>query len=137
MEEAPDMNKSIVHFLCITGLLVVACATSGCIALGVGAAAAAGGVEYAEGRSSSTLDAPVERVYNASLSALDAQKLPIKHKDLDGDKADINSEYPGGDEIRIDIEAKSSEISVLHVRVGLTGNRDRESELLEAIRKRA
>lgn len=121
---------------CIAASLVLACATNGCIALGIGAAGAAGGVSYAEGRASSTVDASVERVYNASLAALEAQKLPIKHKEIGVDKADVNSEYPNGDEIRIDIAGKGSSTSVLHVRVGLTGNRDLESDLLEKIKDR-
>lgn len=121
---------------CMVASLAVACALNGCVALGIGAAGAAGGVSYAEGRASGTVDASVERAYNASLAALEAQKLPIKHKELSVDKADINSEYANGDEIRIDIAGKGSETSVVNVRVGLTGNRDLESELLESIKKR-
>lgn len=123
-------------FLYIAALVLAAGALNGCIALGIGAAGAAGGVEYAEGRASSTVDASIEQVYNASVAALNAQKLPIKHKALEGDKADINSEYANGDEIRIDIASKGSKTSVLNVRVGLTGNRDLESELMESIKKR-
>lgn len=123
-------------FICIAATLLAAGALNGCIALGIGAAGAAGGVSYAEGRASSTVDASVERVYNASLATLAAQKLPIKHKELGVDRADINSEYANGDEIRIDISGKGSTTSVLNVRVGLTGNRELESELLEAIKKR-
>lgn len=127
------MNKTWIY---IAGSLFVLCAVNGCIALGIGAAGAAGGVSYAEGRASSTIDASVERVYNASLATLEAQKLPIKHKEINVDKADINSEYANGDEIRIDIAGKGSSTSVLHVRVGLTGNRDLESDLLHKIKER-
>ena len=127
------MNAKLI---CIAATLLVASALNGCIALGVGAAGAAGGVSYAEGRASSTVEAPIERVYHASLATLESQKLPIKHKELGTANADINSEYINGDEIRIDIVAKSSTVSVLNVRVGLTGNRSLESELLESIKKR-
>jgi hypothetical protein len=127
------MTKRI---FCIAASLAIACALNGCVALGIGAAGAAGGVSYAEGRASSTLDASMERVYNASLAELEAQKLPIKHKAIEGDSADINAENSVGDEIRIDIVAKGDAASVLNVRVGLTGNREAESDLLQAIKRR-
>lgn len=127
------MNKT---WMAIAGTLLVLCMLNGCIALGIGAAGAAGGVEYAEGRAASTVDASIERVYNAALAELKAQDLPVKHQDLGVEKADINSEYPSGDEIRIDIEAKSSDIAVLRVRIGLVGNNQMEIDLLNAIEKR-
>jgi hypothetical protein len=131
--EVPDMSTKLI---CIAMALLVASALNGCIALGIGAAGAAGGVEYAEGRASGTVEAPIERVYSASLAALESQELPILHKELGTANADINSEYINGDKIRIDIVAQSSTVSVLHVRVGMTGNRSLESELMESIKKR-
>jgi uncharacterized protein (DUF1786 family) len=126
----------MTRLLCAILLIAAASGLGGCVALGVGAAAAAGGVEYAEGRATATLDASMERVYHAAVAEMDSKKYPVTHKQLGAEAADIDAENKSGDKIRIDIEPKGDKMAELKVRVGLTGNKNEESAILDSIKHR-
>lgn len=117
-------------------VLVTMGAVSGCVALAVGAAGSAAGVVYVKGRLQDNLNAPVERVYNASLAMLNAKGLPIREQRADVGSANIRSKYGGGDDIRIEIKAITSEVSQIRIRVGLTGDHNRSLDLLDGIKAR-
>ena len=109
---------------------------SGCIALAVGGAAGAGGVMYVKGRVVDKVNAPIEKAYNASLSMLAAKKLPVKSKSADVAAAHVTSKYADDKEIWIDIEAVTSEVCEIKIRVGALGDQDRAIDLLDGIKSR-
>jgi hypothetical protein len=117
-------------------VLLVAGSLSGCVALAVGAAGGAAGAVYVKGRLVDNVNAPVTAVYNASRSMLNAKGLPIKDEKADVASAHLRSEYADGDDIRIEIEAVTSEVSKIKIRVGLTGDHNRSLDLLNGIKAR-
>jgi hypothetical protein len=117
-------------------IIVAAACVSGCVALAVGAAGGAAGAVYVKGRLVETVDAPVERVYNATLAMLDAKGLPTLEHKADIASANVRSEYTDDEDIRIEIEGITSEVSEIRIRVGLTGDHDRSVDLLEGIKSR-
>jgi hypothetical protein len=125
-------NQSI-RFLAV---LLTFSTMPGCVALAVGAAGGAAGVVYVKGRLVDKVNAPVERVYNATLAMLNAKGLPIREKRVDISSANVRSEYANDDDIRIEIDAITSEVSEIRIRVGLTGDQDRSLDLLEGIKAR-
>lgn len=116
-------------------LLAVA-SLSGCVALAVGGAAGAAGVMYVKGRVVDKVNAPIERVYNASLAMLESKKLAVTSKQADVAAAHIKSKYADDKEIWIDIEAITSEVCEIKIRVGVTGDQDRSIDLLDGIKSR-
>ena len=109
---------------------------SGCVALAVGAAGGAAGAVYVKGRLTEKVDAPVERAYNATLGMLAAKGLPVLEQRADVASAFVRSEYKDDKDIRIEIDAITSEVSEIRIRVGVTGEHTRSLELMNAIKAR-
>ncbi len=120
----------------ITATLLVVLSLSGCVALAIGGAAGAAGVMYHEGRLVDKVNAPIDRAYDAALSTLAAKKLAVSSKSADIASAHIKSKYADGKELWIDIEAITSEVCEIKIRVGITGDQDRAIDLLEGIKSR-
>lgn len=121
------------------GIAIVALSATtltGCVGLAIGAAGGAAGAVYAKGRLVDQLDANVERSYNAALAALRDRDLVIKEDRADVSSAFIRSEYLDGEEIRISLDAITSNVTEIKIRVGLTGNSSRSIMLLEEIKAR-
>lgn len=117
-------------------VLVVLGSVSGCVALAVGAAGGAGGAEYVKPRLVEKVNAPVERVYSATLGMLGAKGLPAIEKRADVASALVRSEYKDDKDIRIEIEAITSEVSEIRIRVGVVGEHTRSLELMNGIKAR-
>jgi hypothetical protein len=120
----------------IVAALILLCSLSGCVALAVGGAAGAAGVMYHEGRLVDKVNAPLEKAYNASLATLESKKLIVSSKSADVASAHIKSKFANDKEIWIDIEAITSEVCEIKIRVGVMGDQDRSIELLEGIKAR-
>jgi len=122
-------------FRAAVAVLLVA-SLSGCVALAVGGAAGAAGVMYHEGRLVDKVNAPLEKAYSASLATLESKKLIVTSKSADIADAHIKSKYADDKEIWIDIEAITSEVCEIKIRVGAFGDQDRSIDLLEGIKSR-
>ncbi len=120
----------------VAAAILVVLSLSGCVALAIGGAAGAAGVMYHEGRLVDKVNAPIDRAYAAALSTLAAKKLAVSSKSADIASAHIKSKYADGKEIWIDIEAITSEVCEIKIRVGITGDQDRAIDLLEGIKSR-
>ncbi len=120
----------------LVAVLFVMFSLSGCVALAVGGAAGAAGVMYHEGRLVDKVNAPIERAYQASLDTLAAKKLVVSSKSADVAAAHIKSKYADDKDIWIDIEAITSEVCEIKIRVGVMGDQDRSIDLLEGIKSR-
>jgi len=117
--------------------LLIVSSLSGCVALAVGAAGgAAAGAVYVKGRLVEKVDAPLERAYNATLATLASKGLPVIEQRADVASAFVRSEYKDDKDIRIEIEAITSEVCEIRIRVGLTGEHTRSLELMNAIKAR-
>lgn len=120
----------------VCAALLLMSSLSGCVALAVGGAAGAAGVMYHEGRLVDKVNAPLEDAYRASLATLEAKKLIVSSKSADIANAHIKSKYADDKEIWIDIEAITSEVCEIKIRVGAFGDQDRSIDLLEGIKSR-
>jgi hypothetical protein len=120
----------------VAAALLVIFSLSGCVALALGGAAGAGGVIYVKGQIKDTVNAPIERTYKACQATLDSKKLVILSKSADVASAHIKSKYSDGKEIWIDLEAITSEVCEIRIRVGALGDQDRSIDLLEGIKSR-
>lgn len=114
-------------------VLALAIWLSGCAAAVVGGAAGAGAVLFNKGELTSVEKAPVERVYNASLTAVDKLNLDTVEKRSDSLKAKILAKEKNGDNVNIDIEQKPDNLTQLKIKIGATGNEDRARAVLAQI----
>jgi hypothetical protein len=67
---------------------------------------------------------------------LESKKLVVSSKSADVASAHIKSKYADDKEIWIDIEAITSEVCEIKIRVGAFGDQDRSIDLLEGIKSR-
>lgn len=114
--------------------LVLTAATSGCIALAVGAAGGAAGITYLKGDMTDKLDGTVAEVHAATLMALEELDMPIHESDLESYAAKIRTRYSDEKTVWIDIETINSASSKITLRVGATGNQRRSLHILDAIK---
>ncbi len=125
--------KNLTLMLLLVGVVVT---SSGCFALLLGAAAGAGGVAYVKGSAEKNLDKPVDQVYRASLAALKKLKMAVHDDDLSQHVAHISAVDNDGKKIQVDIEALTEKTAKLKVRVGVFGDQERSSIILNMIQKR-
>jgi hypothetical protein len=96
----------------------------GCVALVAGGAAGAGTVVYIKGQLNEDINAPVTKVYAASISTLKDLGLPI-----------IKSEFADGSNVWIEIESLTSESCKVTIRVGIMGDEYKSRQILDHIHK--
>jgi hypothetical protein len=127
------LKSELFIFLIIIGL---ACSYWGCAAAVVGGAAGAGAVLYSQGELKSTQNAELDKVYDASLAALDDLNLDVISKDKDGLSGKIVAKAENGDNIDIKLEQLPNDITEIKIRVGAFGNEDRARLIEQEIRER-
>ncbi len=114
-------------------LIVSSMQLTGCFALFVGAAAGAGGGIWATGKLQQNLNAPLDRVHNASLTALKKLELPVMTDRKDKLTGKIESAYADGKRVWIDTEYVTKETTKISIRVGTLGDEKRSHEILDMI----
>lgn len=115
---------------------LIAISATGCVALAVGAAGGAAGAVYAKGRLTDHIDATVERTHTAVVQTLEDNGLPLLKDEADVASAEVNSKYADGKDIWIDLEAQTSSVTKITIRVGVFGDKQRSLDLLEDIKRR-
>ena len=108
---------------------------NGCIPLVVGAAAGAGSIIWAKGALQEDLKKPLDRVYNATKTALKEMELPIQVDKKDNLTAKVESEFVDGKHVRIDLNYISKNSSKISIRVGTLGDEIRSREISQTIMK--
>jgi ABC-type glycerol-3-phosphate transport system substrate-binding protein len=116
-------------------LLALALWLTGCAAAVVGGAAGAGAVLFNKGELTSVEKAPVDRVYRASLDAVNKLNLETVEKTSDTLKAKILAKEKNGDNVNINIEQKPNNLTELKIKIGATGNEDRARAVLAQIQQ--
>lgn len=119
---------------CLAGLLCLLQLT-GCAAAVVGGAAAAATYVYENGWLEYTYNAGLERSYNASLQALQAQGVRITRQDKAIADAEIEG-FSGDQKVWVDLEAVSEVQTVIGVRVTVMGDRQASRRIHDAIAMR-
>ncbi|MGD0885014.1 MAG: DUF3568 family protein [Thermodesulfovibrionales bacterium] len=119
----------------LLSFVLLAVQLSGCVALVAGGAAGAGTVVYVKGQLNEDLNAPVSKVYDASLAALKELELPIIEDNHDSLSAKIKSKFADGDDVWIQIESVTAESSKITLRVGIMGDENKSRKISNAIHK--
>jgi hypothetical protein len=105
--------------------------------VGAGVAVGVGGVEYYRGELKQAYAAPMEKAWNASLTAVDELKMKTTEKSIDN--MDQNRVIKGsteeGKDFQIAIEALSKDVTMVKVRVGLLGDEAYSKKIQEAVAK--
>lgn len=123
----------------IMPMLLALMASAGCalFAAGAGVAAGVGGAEYYRGELKQAYAAPMEKAWNASLTAAGELKMKTTEKSIDN--LDQNRVIKGrteeGKDFQIALEALSKDVTMVKVRVGLLGDEAYSKKIQEVIAK--
>ena len=120
-------------------ILSTVLANAGCalFAVGAGVAVGVGGAEYYRGELKQAYAAPMEKAWNASLTAVDELKMKTTEKSIDN--LDQNRVIKGsteeGKDFQIAIEALSKDVTMVKVRIGVFGDEAVSKKIQEVIAK--
>jgi hypothetical protein len=106
---------------------------SGCLLVAVGAGAG-GTVAYIKGELEATLDAGMDRSYDASLKALDQLHISPIQKTKDALTAEIVARTAEDKKITIKLTRVDEKITKLSIRVGFWGNQTQSTTIYERIK---
>jgi hypothetical protein len=115
--------------------IIVLVNIQGCAVLLAGAAASAGTAVWLSGKLTQEFRVPFDRGIDAAKSALKALKLDVEKETYTTSSAQIISSYKSGDKIWIDIHFISDSLTRVEVRVGIPGDKDAASIILQKIGK--
>lgn len=88
------------------------------------------------GKSGTRFEASLQDVYDAALSTLEEDKMPILRKTIGTTNAQIDSEYPNGTHLRVVIKEMSPSYIQTSVRVGAFNDDSRAYDLMKKIEAR-
>ena len=122
----------LVGYVLVLGLLLAAVGTSGCILL-VGAGGGVAGSKYFGGKLDAEMNAPVEKVHQATVAGLKSLGLPLVINEGDKLSAKLESRTVDDKKVAIAIGFVSETQSKLSIRVGIIGDEKRSRSILNAI----
>ncbi len=114
-------------------LFAVITLTSGCVPLVIGAAAGAGGITYIRGAYEKNLDKPLEKVYRASLKALNKLQMTITKENVDKHEAVVEFSTKEGKPGKLVLKALTEKATNISVRIGTFGDETLSRMLLTSI----
>jgi len=119
-------------------LLMISVLSSGCVALLVGGAAAAGAgtVAYVRGELRSTEDAPFERAWAAAQRALRDLEIPVTAQEKDGLSGRITARAAGDRKVTVRLRKVTGTTTEIRIRVGTWGDEAASRQILESIQRR-
>ncbi len=127
------MKRIAVSFVLLVSCLLLAAASSGCLALAA-AGAAGTGVAYARGDLAATVAASPEQTMQAARSALNDLGIPItsyQASDLDGE---ILARTARDDRVKITAKVQGPNATKLSIRIGTFGDRQRSLAIYDAMK---
>ncbi len=116
-------------------LLGTTLASSGCVALLIGAAAGAGGVAWVKGSLEQNFDKTVGQLHSASLRGLKDIKCSVRLDQIRKHLAKIDFEFDDGQKGSINIKALTERSAKLKIRIGILGDETKSHIVLNAILK--
>lgn len=109
----------------VAALVMALLSGAGCASvalLGAGAAAGVAGVAYVNGELKASLDAPIDKVYSASLAAIKDLQFTQKETAKDALFARIEAKTANDRSIHITLNKTGDKITELRIRVGTFGD---------------
>lgn len=108
--------------------------TSGCLAVAAGAAAGGGTFAYMQGEMSTTFEAPIEKVWEATHRAVESLEFTIESDARDALQGRVNVRQADNTRIRISLERQTDDLTDVRVRVGIFGDEAKSRLILDRIR---
>ncbi len=108
---------------------------TGCVAVVAGAAGGAGTAFWLEGKIKDEVKAPIPKVVKATTDALKSMRLQITKTTVKDDVAQIKAEYTDKRVVWIDIKKLAQDSSQIEVRVGMKGDKEASTKILERIKR--
>jgi hypothetical protein len=124
------MHKRIVVFITLIGLSLTLC---GCVTLVAGAIGGAGTAVWLSGKLTQEFNVPSDRAIRATHDALEGLKLPVTKETTTSKVTQIMSKYTDGKTIWIDIKPTTQAACRIEIRVGATGTKEAEQQILTKI----
>ena len=108
----------------------------GCALCLVGGAAAAGAgtVAYVSGELKETEDVAYDKVYDATLAAMNDMQYAVVDKSKAGITAKIFVRTAGDKKIQITLDKQSASVTEIHIRVGTFGDESLSRQILDKIK---
>jgi len=126
------MFKGLPKFL-LVAVLLFNC--TGCVAIVAGTAGGAGTALWLEGKVSEEVKSPLKNVVSATTSALKSMRLEITKTTVKDEVAQIKSKYTDGRVIWVDIKKITQDSSQIEIRVGMKGDKEASTKILERIKR--
>lgn len=128
--------KRTVRIACaaLTGLSMLA--ASGCVALAVGAVAGAGAYAYHSGKLTATLEASLDRSYDAARAALKDLELPEASTTKDAFEGKIVAKTADAKDVTVHLESKGEKVTDISIRIGTFGDEHKSTAILAKIREK-
>jgi hypothetical protein len=119
-------------------VLLVTASLSGCVTVALGAAAMAGAgtAVYVKGQLKDTLDGTVAEVHRAARDTMEDVGAVVTVNLQDDYTGSLEGELSDGTRYWIDTERKSANTTKIAIRVGLSGDQSKSSDILERIKSR-
>ena len=130
------MNKKILAplvLLCCLFLGLNACATRAVVAGAAAAGAGVGSYFYVKGELERDYEAPVEKVWQATLQAVEELNLATDSKQHDAFGGEIKGRMSDGTGFKIELERKGEKLTNVGVRIGAFGDRTKSEAIHEKI----
>ncbi|GEM_PF-672596 len=130
------MENLSARIACVIGALVALCST-GCTALMIAGAGAAGaaGYAYLNGELEKSYPVSVGRAWPAVTAAVEELGMPVLQQSVDDLGGRLESMTADGKKVVIKLEARPT-VTTIKVRVGLFGDKKRSIMILDRIDKR-
>lgn len=122
-------------FVYMIGLFIFTLNLTGCAGAILAGGAAAGTYAYINGELRTTEKASLDRLWNASLQAMDSLELNVTNKDKDALTARIKAAGSNDKDIYINMKSLSRISSELRIRVGLLGDKVLSERIHDEITK--
>jgi len=121
-------------------LLFLATGGTGCgvfLAAGAGAAVGVGAAEYIGGELKQAYAAPMERTWEASITAADELKVRTTEKSIDNldQNRVIKGKTEEGKDLQVSLEKMGKDVTMVKVRIGLFGDEKASRTIHETIAK--
>ena len=118
-------------------LSVAVCSLPGCalFLIGGGAAAGAGAVAYSRGQLRSVQETPFERAWDAAQDAMRDLGFVVTYQEKEPDAGKLLARTKDNEEVEVRLEAESTTVTEIRIRVGWLGNEALSNVILEKIKQ--
>lgn len=106
----------------------------GCLLVAGAAAVGAGAYVYVNGEYKATVDAPLDRAWEATLAAVEDLQLKVKTKEKDGLMGRLTADQADGTNVWISLDLAGEKTTQFVIRVGVAGDETVSRAVMDKIR---